>query len=111
MGNNCVHAKISKDGFFSSFWWSRSPDLITYDKKESSSQVSTTEKEPEGDPSSVQNNPPELAKIESKPSAVKGPEQVIIIVTDEKKDARVVKPEDMITITVDLKPSQMMAEP
>ncbi|KAK4380667.1 hypothetical protein RND71_002529 [Anisodus tanguticus] len=106
MGNNCVHAKISKDGFFSSFWWSRSPDLIAYEKKESTSQTSTTEKELEGGPNSVQNNPPELAKIESNPSDVKVPEQVIIIVTDEKKDARVVKPEDMITIRVDLKPEK-----
>ncbi|KAJ8574165.1 hypothetical protein K7X08_025970 [Anisodus acutangulus] len=106
MGNNCVHAKISKDGFFSSFWWSRSPDLIAYEKKESTSQRSTTEKELEGGPNSVQNNPPELAKIESNPSDVKVPEQVIIIVTDEKKDARVVKPEDMITIQVDLKPEK-----
>lgn len=97
MGNNCVHAKISKDGFFSSFWWSRSPDMITYEKKESSFQEGI---------STVQNNPPELAKIESKKSDVKGSEQVIIIVTDDKKDARMVKPEEMITITVDLKPSE-----
>ncbi|XP_009787542.1 calcium-dependent protein kinase 26-like [Nicotiana tabacum] len=99
MGNNCVHAKISKDGFFSSIWWSRSPDMITYKKKESGSQTSTTEKEPE-DPNSVQNKPPELVKIESRPS-----EQVIIIVKDEMKDARV---EDMIKIKVDLKPAQML---
>ncbi|MCE2055436.1 Calcium-dependent protein kinase 11 [Datura stramonium] len=107
MGNNCVHAKISKDGFFSSFWWSRSPDMITYEKKESSFQASSTEKEPEG-LDSVPNKPPEMAKIESKPSDVKGTEQVIIIVKDEMKDARVVKPEDVINITVDLKPAQMM---
>ncbi|XP_055818931.1 calcium-dependent protein kinase 26-like [Solanum dulcamara] len=94
MGNNCVHAKISKDGFFSSFWWSRSPDMITYEKKESSFQEGL---------SSVQNSPPELAKIESKPSDVKGTDQVIIIVMDDKKDARVVKPEEMINIAVDLK--------
>ncbi|CAN4113925.1 unnamed protein product [Withania somnifera] len=107
MGNNCVHAKIAKDGFFSSFWWSRSPDMITYEKKESNFQGSTAEKGPEG-PNSVENKPPELAKIERKPLDVKGPEQVIIIVTDEKKDARVVKPEDMIKMSVDLKPAQMM---
>lgn len=94
MGNNCVHAKISKDGFFSSFWWSRSADMITYEKKESSFQEGL---------SSVQNSPPELVKIESKPSDVKGTDQVIIIVMDDKKDARVVKPEEMINITVDLK--------
>lgn len=105
MGNNCVHSKISKDGFFSSIWWSRSPDMITYQKKQSSSQSSTTEKETE-DPNSVQNKPPEMVKIESTPS-----EQVIIIVKDEMKDARVVKPEDTIKITVDLKPVQMLGGP
>ncbi|XP_060196602.1 calcium-dependent protein kinase 26-like [Lycium barbarum] len=102
MGNNCVNAKISKDGFFSSSWWSRSPELIAYEKKESTSQASATQKETEG-LNSVQNNPPELVKIESKPSDIKGPEQVIIILTDEKKDARVVKPEDMIKIIVEEK--------
>ncbi|KAF3670760.1 Calcium-dependent protein kinase 2 [Capsicum annuum] len=98
MGNNCVHEKISKDGFFSSLWWSRSTDMIMYEKKESSSQASTD---------SIPNKPPELVKIDSNPSDVKGAEQVIIIVTDEKKDARVVKPEDMIKISVDLKPVQI----
>ncbi|KAH0728994.1 hypothetical protein KY289_000182 [Solanum tuberosum] len=95
MGNNCVHAKISKDGFFSSSWWSRSPEMITYEKKESSFQ--------EGLNNVVQSNPPELAKIESRKSDVKGPDQVMIIVTDEKKDAWMMKQEEMITITVDLK--------
>ncbi|XP_006348435.2 calcium-dependent protein kinase 26-like [Solanum tuberosum] len=95
MGNNCVHAKISKDGFFSSSWWSRSPEMITYEKKESSFQ--------EGLNNVVQSNPPELAKIESRKSDVKGTDQVMIIVTDEKKDAWMMKQEEMITITVDLK--------
>ncbi|XP_059289945.1 calcium-dependent protein kinase 26-like [Lycium ferocissimum] len=108
MGNNCVNAKISKDGIFSYSWWSRSPELIEYEKKESTSQASTSQKETEG-PNSVQNNPPEPVKIESKPSDIKGPEQVIIILTDEKKDARVVKPEDMIKIIVEEK--EKPAEP
>ncbi|KAH0780579.1 hypothetical protein KY290_000177 [Solanum tuberosum] len=95
MGNNCVHAKISKDGFFSSSWWSRSPEMITFEKKESSFQ--------EGLNNVVQSNPPELAKIESRKSDVKGTDQVMIIVTDEKKDAWMMKQEEMITITVDLK--------
>ncbi|XP_049381259.1 calcium-dependent protein kinase 26-like [Solanum stenotomum] len=94
MGNNCVHAKISKDGFFSSSWWSRSPEMITYEKKESSFQEGLDV---------VQSNPPELAKIESRKSDVKGTDQVMIIVTDEKKDAWMMKQEEMITITVDLK--------
>ncbi|KAG5628641.1 hypothetical protein H5410_000358 [Solanum commersonii] len=102
MGNNCVHAKISKDGFFSSSWWSRSPEMITYEKKESSFQ---------GLNNVVQSNPPELAKIESRKSDVKGTDQVMIIVTDEKKDAWMMKPEDMITITVDLKHEKDNAKP
>ncbi|KAK6802466.1 hypothetical protein RDI58_000246 [Solanum bulbocastanum] len=91
MGNNCVHAKISKDRFFSSSWWSRSPEMITYDKKESSCQEGLDV---------VQSDPPELAKIESRKSDT---DQVMIIVTDEKKDAWMMKQEEMITITVDLK--------
>ncbi|WMV06924.1 hypothetical protein MTR67_000309 [Solanum verrucosum] len=94
MGNNCVHAKISKDGFFSSSWWSRSPEMITYENKESSFQEGLDV---------VQSNPPELAKIESRKLDVKGTDQVMIIVTDEKKDAWMMKQEEMITITVDLK--------
>ncbi|XP_019069281.1 calcium-dependent protein kinase 26-like [Solanum lycopersicum] len=94
MGNNCVHAKISKDGFFSSSWWSRSPEMIAYEKKESSFQEGVDV---------VQSNPPELAKIESRKSDVIGTEQVMIVVTDEKKDAWMIKSEEMITITVDLK--------
>ncbi|TMW87111.1 hypothetical protein EJD97_020407 [Solanum chilense] len=94
MGNTCVHAKISKDGFFSSSWWSRSPEMIAYEKKETSFQEGVDV---------VQSNPPELAKIESRKSDVIGTEQVMIVVTDEKKDAWMIKPEEMITITVDLK--------
>ncbi|OIS97830.1 PREDICTED: calcium-dependent protein kinase 26-like [Nicotiana attenuata] len=95
MGNNCVHAKFSKDGFFNLFFWrSRSPNMITNKKKEKAIEEPSTEKQPEH-PNSFQNKPPELAKIdreESKLSDTKGSKQAIIV-KEQKTDSQVVKPE------------------
>lgn len=92
MGNNCVHAKFSKGGFFNLFFWrSRSPDMITAKKKPKGIEEPSTDKQPECH-NSIQNKPPEMVKIDREE-----PHQ------EQKKDAQVVKPEK---ISVDLKPTE-----
>ncbi|KAM3288387.1 calcium-dependent protein kinase 26 isoform X1 [Capsicum chacoense] len=97
MGNNCVHAKFSKGGFFNLFFWrSRSPDMITDKKKPMGIKEPPTDRQPESH-HSMQNKPPEMVKIErEKPKK------------EQKKDTQVVKQEKM---SVDLKPTEAIELP
>ncbi|CAK9160849.1 unnamed protein product [Ilex paraguariensis] len=104
MGNNCVQARNSKDGFFYSIsntiWWSRSPDMITYDNREVSIEPPSAAKEPEA-PESVQSKPPQVVMIvkeEPKLAQPTRPQQVIMIVKEEKKPAEPTGPEPVIKI-------------
>ncbi|KAH0723455.1 hypothetical protein KY285_006557 [Solanum tuberosum] len=91
MGNNCVHSKFTKGGFFNLFFWrSRSPDMITNKKKPKGIEHST-DKQPERE-NSIQNKPPEMVMIDREK-----PDQ------EHKKDTQVVKQEK---ISVDLKPNE-----
>lgn len=63
MGNNCVGARDSKDGFMNSMWWSNC--LLTQDTKGITSGAPSLNKDQfEATTSPVQNKPPEPLKID-----------------------------------------------
>ncbi|CAA3017090.1 calcium-dependent protein kinase 1-like isoform X2 [Olea europaea var. sylvestris] len=94
MGNNCVSARISEDGFFHtishSLRWSTSPEMITYNEKEISQERSNVTKEPE-----VQNKAPELVKIGEETRKL----ETAIIVMEEGKQTEARRWEEVIKIT------------
>ncbi|KAK4377798.1 hypothetical protein RND71_004094 [Anisodus tanguticus] len=104
MGNNCVHAKFSKGGFFNLFFWrSRSPEMITNKKKSKGIEEPSKDKQPERD-NSIQNNPPEQAKIDKKdaqpermsvdlkPTEAIGPKKSGNTIHDKEKSKEPAKP-------------------
>lgn len=92
MGNNCVHSKFKKGGFFNLFFWrSRSPDVITHKKKPKGIEEAYPDKQPERQ-NSIQNKPPEMVKIDREE-----PDH------EQKKDAQIVKSE---SISVGLKSTE-----
>ncbi|KAL2545755.1 Calcium-dependent protein kinase 2 [Forsythia ovata] len=104
MGNNCVSARISEDGFFHSIshslWWSTTPDMITYNNKETSREEPNVAKEPEG-LNPAQNKPPELVKIDKEENNLGLPvkSEPVIIIKEEGKQTEARRWEEVIKIT------------
>ncbi|KAG8374010.1 hypothetical protein BUALT_Bualt11G0086400 [Buddleja alternifolia] len=83
MGNNCVNGKFVKDGFFSSsLWWSKSPDMIVYNKND---EKASSKAQEASDP--IEIKPPEMVKIEKDEAKLLQPTKVEpkIIAKEEPK--------------------------
>ncbi|KAK6126533.1 hypothetical protein DH2020_039723 [Rehmannia glutinosa] len=88
MGNNCVNGKIAKDGFFytisHSLWWSKSPDMISYNNKEKSGGTPS----PKASSDPIETKPPEMVKIEKVEPEKMEP---VIVAKEEPKQSQATK--------------------
>ncbi|XAR69846.1 Non-specific serine/threonine protein kinase [Bertholletia excelsa] len=110
MGNNCVGARISKEGLFQSFsylyWW-KCPDKTSNAKNDVSCEMPSAAKEPETSPP-LQNKPPELVKIIEEETRRAQPiiTEQVKIVKEETEPAKPPRPEAVKNVEEETKSTE-----